>query len=64
MGIYLFNTETERLVCAFCGDGWDESDLYGCDACGKTMCVECKAYIDNPDLPSEFCEGCTWKGSE
>ena len=35
--------ENQSLVCADCGNDWEESDLYGCDhaGCGKIVCSKC-----------------------
>lgn len=40
--------------CVYCGE---EAD-YVCDECNKPICVECKAELDDPDCPAEFCLDC------
>ena len=57
MGVGIYTAETEYATCYQCGDGWEESDMYVCDGCGKWVCQDCLA-ITEIDCPSEFCEEC------
>lgn len=48
----IFEPDESRL-CA-CG----EVAEYVCDGCGALLCYSCKADINDPDCPDEFCEKC------
>ena len=45
------------LWCRGCGAG-EGHEYTTCDGCGKEICPDCSADIDDPDCPADFCEDC------
>lgn len=45
------------LWCRGCGGG-EGHEYTTCDGCGKEICPDCEADVDDPDCPADFCEDC------
>lgn len=52
-----FESDPTADRCDYCGDTWEQSELFTCDACGHTVCLGCLPTRDK-ECPAEFCEEC------